>query len=348
MRKNKGVFIAIAIVSIISLVLIYICNNYIDIVRATLILVIKYCNIAYKNICDVCTFLIKQQYDFSLNNREKAIITLTILFIMWVILFTDARSSVWNLIKALCSAVLIKIYILIFIYSTTVTIILYKLQFWKFTYTKYSIIWYFITAIYITFNSIYKKESIELKKLVTSSITIIIFFSFMQHVYTFSVLIEIGLMILLIFISMMIGFTKTFPEKDNYVFKFMTNFQMLLGFIIILHVIYNFINSPSKLMDIENLKLFLLPIIMTTSLIPLIYILIVNSLYSEIVTRLKLNKKCKYHVKIIIFLYILLKCNINRIKLIRILQEKRLELLHLTSIKEVKSIFHHLTQQFPT
>ena len=85
--------------------------------------------------------MIKILFD-ELNNREKALLSWLLIFILWLIISKGTRKAVFRLISTFLRGRLSKIFISSVIYTALIIYCLFFLRFWKITLLKESLFWY--------------------------------------------------------------------------------------------------------------------------------------------------------------------------------------------------------------
>lgn len=286
-------------------------------------------------------WIFNQKYDFSLNNRELALVILFVIFIMWVLSQTEIRSSLTGLIKALFNKYFNRVYVEILIYTLFVIHMLYRFGLWKFIYMKDTIIWIVLSATYLSFKVADNTNPKLLSEIMKDTFSIVVLFEFLLNIYTFSLIIELFVISLLFFIGIMIAFTEVFPEKDKggKVKRLFNILQMYIGFNIIVFLVREIIVNPNKLFQFEQLRAFILPIVLTISFIPYLIYLITWTTYDLIEFELKQNKELTFFQRQYFRIRIRLHCKLNRETIKQYKVDKNHLIRNMKTWKDIKSCF---------
>lgn len=196
-------------------------------------------------------------------------------------------------------------------YISIVVLILFKVHFWNVELLKDTLIWT-ATAAFVVFININKVNNDEnyIKEIVLENFKLTIIVEFISNIYVFSLLTEIILFPIVLFLIILLAVSKL-EDKNQVVTKLINLILTLAGLILIAYVInkicFNFQDFPL----IENLKEFILPVILTLCYIPFVYFLALFVIYQTFFIQINmafrnkklLSKYAKYEI--------LKKCNIN-------------------------------------
>lgn len=296
----------------------------------------------WRTIFNFTDWLSVQEYDFSLNSREKAIIILFCLFIIWSMTKKGIRKASLNVVKTLLNKHFVRVYIEIMLYEVIVCYLLYKIGFWSFLYTKDTILWVLFSALYLSYRSVNKKNDDKVFiKIIKDSLTITVFFEFLQNIYTFPIVVELILIAILIIIGLLIGSpeSQVNNKNDKILNKYLNGITIFIIVNIWIFVIIEIVKNYENILTLETLKSFFLPIIYTLTLIPYLYYLILYVAYDEINLRLKLNKKSTFWMKLYFRITLVLKTGISRTKVLKISNHKKRDIFLMKNRDDIKKIF---------
>lgn len=283
-----------------------------------------------------------QEYNFSLNNREKALVI--IIFISLVLLGKNkkVRKSLFDVIKVMCNKHFIKIYIEIFLYSIIMVLILYKLKYWEFIYVKDTLLWIFFSAIYLSYKVADSNGEIKVfKDIFKETFGIFVIIDFLLNTYTFSLIVEVILLVVLLFLGLMIGFIEVSPDTDGYdqVHKLFTWIDIYIGINILLYIVIKVLGNMKSLLTTSTLKSFLLPIILTLIFLPYLFYLRTRLSYERLKIFIKMNKisskKTIWYFKIKMYL----NCRFDEEKIANLERNKRHLIMNMKTKKDVDNIF---------
>lgn len=136
---------------------------------------------------------------------------------------------------------------------------------------------------------------------------------FVINFYNFSLITELILLPILVFIRMLQAF-EGLESKNARVAKTLTNLMSIFGFGLLIYSIYKMANGFSDFLKLGTLHSFILPIILTILFLPYLYFLSLYSIYESYFIRLDFMsvkkgevKKVKRHIRQIVHI------NINRL-----------------------------------
>jgi heme/copper-type cytochrome/quinol oxidase subunit 2 len=162
------------------------------------------------------------------------------------------------------------------------------------------LLWVLFSALYLSFNTADNKGRDKLfLSILRNSFSITFLVEFLANIYTFSLIIELIVITLIIFLSMLIAFTETTADKEKYVQvnKLLNGINTYIGLNILLFLLIEVIKNWGSLLTVDSLKSFMLPIIFTIMFIPYLFYLIIRISYDDINIYLNLNNKASRFVK---------------------------------------------------
>lgn len=254
------------------------------------------------------------------NNRELAMGIIIIIIILFALSKKEIRKSIKEIIKTLFNKKLIFINIILISYFLVMILILDKVGFWENRLWKDAIIWFLFTAIVYVVNSIGQAKDFNyFRSSINDNIKIFIVLEFILNMYTFSLIGEIVLTIVLSFISISIVLCESIEDINTNGSKILINILKWIQTLIVILVLARSIKLIS--MNTQNILLYdllkdiLLPLILMMMFIPYVYLLVLYSTYEIIFIRLKFKKTINDNIRWYLNLRILLICrlNINRI-----------------------------------
>lgn len=277
----------------------------------------------------------------SLSNREIAIFFWMVVILTVLIYISKSSTAFFGVVKAFFDRKLVYCYIIIGAYLFLVIKILNKTIFWEAYLFKDFAIWLVGFAM-VSFFSIYKiNTNSELVKrfLKIFSATIIIDFSI--NFFTFNLGWELIIIPVVSFIAILQYFAEINKEKPGYekVSSFLKMVLTIIGFSILGYVIHKLYHNYNEILKINNLKSFLLPVILSVLYFPILLLFASIMKYENIFNELNryrfLENKRKLKIKLAILIY----GNLNLDKLDRIRNWDKKELNDNSDIfKYLKSV----------
>lgn len=248
-----------------------------------------------------------------ISTRERAIIIWVTTFLIWVIRKNkNILSDFNNVLKCFFNRKILSSTIILFLYNIVMVYILYNLKFWNVWLLKDTFIWVFWSFSLILSLSKQYKEKWFLKNILLSTVKRVLLFEFIFNVYTFNIGVELILVPIITWLSLLSRFTGTKKE-----YKMVnTIFSYILSFFIIwywFYIVGDFIKTPENLINSNNFYSFLLPILLTIFIIPLLYmyglIMAYEGLFIRMSNCFRKNKKLYRIAKIKIIKYFWLNLN---------------------------------------
>lgn len=238
----------------------------------------------------------------SLNTREIAIIIWLIVFLIAIFFINSTRKASLDVLRAFFSIKIIIPFIGMILYISLILFILSYLGLFNINLTKEMIFWFFIGAVPLFFKTAYIKKKYKnfFRNNALEFIKLTTVFGFFINFYTFNIIIELILVPVIIVIVSLIAFSKT----DTYykpAEKFFSIIFLIILIYLILNFIYNIFINPNGFLNINTGMIYILPGILTITLLPYIYALALYIEYDTFYSRLKVifddSKTCKYIFK---------------------------------------------------
>lgn len=254
------------------------------------------------------------------SNRELAIGFWLLILLVLVIYKKDTRHSLWDLLKAFFDRKLIGWHISMVLYVSLTVFILFKIGLWEFKLLKDTIIWYIVTAIPSTIKSINEAKDMKyFKEMAKNNLSIGVLVGFIVDSYNFSLICEIILISLFVFLSLMVGIAEHKVEYENKEYEVTANLLRHttagVGLFLIFSSLNRILSDIKNIVLLELIKDFILPITLSMIFIPYIYFLVLYSSYEKLFMRLNFKKTIDDKYRTFLYLKILLFCrfNINRV-----------------------------------
>ena len=256
------------------------------------------------------------------NNREIALLFWIALIVM-ALLLSKLRKSLVPIFKILTGKMFLIIFSLIGAYLYGIILLLQNLEVWQSSNLKDVLFWLFSVGLILVFKINEAKSNAYFKGIFLSAIKWTIVLEFIVNLYSFSLLTEIIILPVLVFLAMTQAVAEM-DEKHKMVSKFLQNVIAVAGLLIFSFSLYKTLINFDAVLTFQNLVVFLLPSTITVLFIPFVYLLALYSTYESYFIHLDFMTVKKDKVKEVKKL-ILRIANINLDKLLRIKQnfEKR-------------------------
>ncbi|MEZ4966562.1 MAG: hypothetical protein R2791_15070 [Saprospiraceae bacterium] len=220
------------------------------------------------------------------STREVALLLWVFLIAILCFLSKGTRASFLSLLKLIfTSSTILIIFVLTLDYVLLAVDFLQRIKFWNVSLIKDTVFWTIGTGVVLVFNSVNTKEAFRFNKVLIDVMKWTILLEFIVNFYTFSLIIEIILLPSITFIIM----TQVYSEYYTQYKKVESLFKTIngaIGLSILSYATYRAFNQPEILLTIVNLKIFVLPLILTLLFLPFVYCLALYSNYESLFIRL--------------------------------------------------------------
>jgi len=226
----------------------------------------------------------------SFSTREIALLIWIVIALILMQFNKQIRKSILGFLKALFIKEFILVLFLFFIHTFFYVFLLHKVAFWDKSLLKDTIFWVFGFGFVTMFNVNKLNKNSDFKQLFIEAVKWTIILEFFLNLFTFSLIKELIILPILVWFSMMQVYAS-YEDKYKQVENLM---KILLGGIsvfIFLFSLYKTITKSNEFFTIENLKTFLLPVILSITFLPFLYLF---------------NLVVKYEL-----LWVVLNCNIR-------------------------------------
>ena len=213
------------------------------------------------------------------------------------------RNLLKDVVKLLFGKYFLAIYLTLGIYLFGTFSLLKAIGLWTSADIKDSIFWLFSVAFVLVFSLNKAKDSKYFKEILIDTIKVIAILEFVINFYNFSLVTELILLPILIFIVMLQAFAGL-GSKNAQVAKLLTNLMAIFGFGLLIYSIYQMANGYSDFFKLGTLHTFILPITLTILFLPYLHCLSLYSIYESYFIRLDFMtvkkgkvKKVKKHIR---------------------------------------------------
>lgn len=205
------------------------------------------------------------------NNREIALISYLLIFILWTFTQKKIRKSFMPVIKALLAWKILASIFALMLYVALVVYGLFSIELWDKSLIKNSIYWTFGVGLVfmMSFDKALKEEH-YFKNLVKENFKVLLIIEFIVGLYVFGIITEFILMPFVIIFSMLLGYTEVYKEHEQ-VRKIVNGLFVILGTVYLIYSGYHIYSDFSGFATTGNLKTFLFPIIMSILFLPFAY-----------------------------------------------------------------------------
>jgi hypothetical protein len=254
----------------------------------------------------------------SFSTREAALIIWILIALIFCLLKKSIRESLFGILKALMANKILISILLFFTHTSFYVFILLKLGLWDKSLLKDTIFWTIGFGFVALMNVNKVNNKTYFKQLFFDAIKWTIVIEFIVNFFTFSLITELILLPVIV-LSATMQAVASFEEKHKQVEILLKKFLLYLSLSIFFFSLYKTITNYSDLFTFDNFKSFILPVILSMTFLPFMYLYSLYVKYETLWVTLKFiirNDKDRKRVK----RYILWVANLNINKLVSISQ----------------------------
>lgn len=222
------------------------------------------------------------------NNREIA----TGLWLIGLIIFAGSkkvvRSSSADVLRAFFTPKIVIPLLLSFIPTVLVIWLLAYFNLWDLSVLKETVYWVIGTGIIMfgKFNNVKDLKTLY-KQTAKETLALVILLEFIIWLYVFPLWVEL-LLVPLVTLIVLLATVSKYVKTDGIELtrKVLNGTQIFIGLLILLFAFIGFAKSPATLFTLQNLELFLLPIILSLTYVPSVYFIALYSKYELVFNRI--------------------------------------------------------------
>lgn len=224
-----------------------------------------------------------------LTNRDIALLAWLAIFAIFLLLNRDLRNSLKPLLHILFVSKITIFLLVLMAYIAFVVTVGYKLGAWQLWMLKDTLYWFLGSAL-ITFFSINQasRDDYYFKRVVLQNLRFAVVLDFVINLYVFHLVVELLLLPALATLAMLVAVADSKREfaQAKTMLEWVT---ALVGLFILVHAAIAVFSDPESLATVNNLKDFVLPLVLTFLLLPLIYVLALYSSLEDLHVHLKVS-----------------------------------------------------------
>ncbi|CCU79642.1 hypothetical protein HSACCH_01479 [Halanaerobium saccharolyticum subsp. saccharolyticum DSM 6643] len=275
------------------------------------------------------------------NNRELAIGSWMLIFIIILLLIDETRKPILKIFSIIFNKTFFVWYISMFTYFILMILFLWQIGFWNLNLLKGTIYWFLAIGITSSFRAVDKAKNMNyFINFVKDNVTIFILIQFIINLHTFSFIIEF----IQIFVITVFTITSEFIsnnikpkyEEEEYqsTKKILDWILAILGFTIFFFSLKETVINFEDL-DIIDFKNMVLPSILSVMFTLYILFLVLYAAYKSLFVHIKISKNIKTKVLLYLKLRIFISCNINIKKINKFILESGIMNRKIDTFKDV-------------
>lgn len=206
----------------------------------------------------------------SFSTRDIALFIWIFISVILMLFSKNIRNSMFGFLKALFIKEFILILFLFIIHTLFYVFVLHKVNLWHMSLLKDTIFWMFGFGCVSMFNVNDLNKNSDFRKLLIEVLKWTVVIEFFVNFFTFSLTKEIIILPILVWFSMMQVFAS-YKEEHKPVEKMMKFIIGSFSIFIFFFSLYKTITNSSDFFTIDNLKTFLLPVILSITFLPFLY-----------------------------------------------------------------------------
>ena len=224
----------------------------------------------------------------SLSNYELSTLIIISVIIALSLFKKSTRKSYYSILKIIFSKWILLMLSTRVVYSFLIIFTLYKVNFWDFTLLKDSIFWFIGSAVFVLFNLNKANSKAFFKNLFKDNLKLIIVLEFIAGVHEYELLNTTIIYVIIIFLALIQAYINT-QKTESKLNDFINICLAIFGLSTIILSIIDIANDWQAFFNIDNLKVFLLPIILSICFIPCVYTIAFLMKLQDVFIRLKLR-----------------------------------------------------------
>jgi hypothetical protein len=220
------------------------------------------------------------------TTREQAMIVWIVIFVIWSFFQKNLHKSFHGLLQAFFQKKIFIAFILMLIYVGLVLYLLSQAHLWNTDLLKDTIFWVIGTA-FVLFFSLNRavEDKGYFKKIISDNLKFILILTFLINFFTFSMVVELILLPILILVAAMSAYAEI--KKEYLPVKKFTNFLLSVwGIFLVIYITIKVLKDYQNLLASDNLLAFLLPLLLTFILLPFLYGSAVYMVYENLFTKI--------------------------------------------------------------
>lgn len=205
------------------------------------------------------------------NNRELASATIMVAFFVWMMIkSTEVRNSLGCVARTILQKTILVTLATLAAYTVLVVYLLERIDVWNVGQLKNTILWFVFIAFVQLMKTTKISEPIEfLRESLNSQLKLIVLVEFLVAFHSYSFVVELILVSLLTFLSCCSAFAVK-PEHLP-VKKVVDVIIMVLGLFLLTDSLLNIYSEPTKFFSLNTFRDFLVPMLLSVSLLAYIY-----------------------------------------------------------------------------
>lgn len=271
------------------------------------------------------------------NNREIAIAFWAIILFGWGLSKKEIRKPLFQSVKMFFSPKIILPFVLLFAYSFLIVFLLRELHIWSLSNLKETIYWFIFSGIIITFRSVVDETTKKpIRKIIKELAAFTVILEFIVNTYVFKLPVELFFVPTIAFLTAVYTYASIKTEY-KVVEKIIGTLLAIIGIAMFVQALIQIYRDFDKFANLNTLIDFILPPILTISILPAIYLLVLYASYELLFIRVDImldSKEMQQYAKKLIVLH----CGFKVGKVKYMLKFRVNQLYNTASKEEIRTI----------
>ena len=273
----------------------------------------------------------------AISNRDLSIALWFLILLVYVSFFNFNGTK--RILELIFDKSFVILYLLIILYLSFFVFLLISKEFWKNSYYKELLFWFFTSQFILLFNINKINRLRDFVVIILELFTFNSVLDYLINLESFSFIVEFFLVPIVVLFTLILQLSLYKSKTDNRyrkVTEFLNLIFLLFGFSVLIFTVLKIILDFNKFINLDNIKTFFVAPFLTIIYIPLLFLIVLYIKYEEAFINLKrykfLNKKRLLKIK---FSFIVL-VNINFKKISKM---KRMIIFNKQELKEKEGVF---------
>ena len=224
------------------------------------------------------------------TNREIAEITVIAIIIIYALFRKQVKTSLLNVMKCALNIKIIEYFFSYLFYFSSIVYLCYNLKWLDITNLKDTMIWFIFSGLSIgVFVGTNKLESGFWKKLILDNLKFNVLVEFVISLFTFSLIVELIIVSVIGFIVLLNSFSRI-NNQYKAVEKLTSLILTFIGLFILVYSLHT-VTDIYSIVNMNNLKSFLFPLLFSIISVPYMYIFKLIVEYDKLFHMLRLGRE---------------------------------------------------------
>lgn len=208
-----------------------------------------------------------------LDNRELALLVWIVVLLVVVVSYPKTREGLSGIWRQIFASKLTFIFGGILGYAIALVYGLWMLGFWTEALVPETVLWILGPGMVLVYGMVTKRDSDDFfKETLKNLFVVTLALEFVLNLYPFPLIVEILLVPVLVLLLGALAAAERDPQLQG-VRRLLEIVVALVGFTLFGYTIWQILRHPANFATGENLRIFLLPILLTVAYVPLLYAL---------------------------------------------------------------------------